>query len=344
MAGAGQPFYMPLTWPVGHLASAISRSPKEAKPPVPTATADLDVIGHLTACFGALRSLLVALLCIYVLYEGEQYPAFGAGAVLSWSWIQPIVVRNLVGTWVICGFWDWFLNFSPLSGKLAKFKLNPTRPSKSQLVHDALMTTSASLTAAAIEVFCCHMWASGAFPFDRRLSDRPLVSAVAALTMTHWRIPHFWLIHRAMHPWRISWLPDVGRLLYRHVHSLHHKSYNPTAFSGTSMHPIESTAYYSACLLAVPFGVHPAIVLGCIVDCGMGAWLGHDGFQWPGSGDYFHQLHHAHFDCNYGAMHVPIDKWLGTYAGSKADLKRIWTRPEEKVGREGNDTPVHAAG
>ena len=45
-----------------------------------------------------------------------------------------------------------------------------------------------------------------------------------------------------------------------------------------------------------------------------------------------------------GALHVPIDKWLGTYAGSKADLKRIWTRPEEKVGREGNDTPVHAAG
>jgi sterol desaturase/sphingolipid hydroxylase (fatty acid hydroxylase superfamily) len=33
------------------------------------------------------------------------------------------------------------------------------------------------------------------------------------------------------------------------VHSLHHKSYNPTAFSGTNMHPVESTLYYSAALI-----------------------------------------------------------------------------------------------
>ena len=70
----------------------------------------------------------------------------------------------------------------------------------------------------------------------------------------------------------------------------------------------------------------------------VGAWLGHDGFQWPGSGDYFHQLHHAHFDCNYGAMHVPIDKWLGTYAGCKEDLKAIWGKlaaDRAKVGKDG---------
>jgi sterol desaturase/sphingolipid hydroxylase (fatty acid hydroxylase superfamily) len=38
-------------------------------------------------------------------------------------------------------------------------------------------------------------------------------------------------------------MPDVGRFLYKHVHSLHHKSYNPTAFSGTSMHPVEAFMY-----------------------------------------------------------------------------------------------------
>jgi hypothetical protein len=46
-----------------------------------------------------------------------------------------------------------------------------------------------------------------------------------------------------MHPWfkkgEKRMVPDVGRFMYKHVHSLHHKSYNPTAFSGTSMHPIE---------------------------------------------------------------------------------------------------------
>ena len=45
--------------------------------------------------------------------------------------------------------------------------------------------------------------------------------------------------------------------------------------------------------------------------------------QWPGSGDYFHLLHHAHFDCNYGAMHVPLDYLFGTYAGSKAEVIQL---------------------
>ena len=57
--------------------------------------------------------------------------------------------------------------------------------------------------------------------------------------------PHFHILHRLMHPWRVSFLPDFGRFLYRQVHALHH-SFNPTAFSGTNMHPVESTLYYTA--------------------------------------------------------------------------------------------------
>ena len=30
--------------------------------------------------------------------------------------------------------------------------------------------------------------------------------------------------------------------------------------------------------------LHPAIPLGCMIDCAVGAWLGHDGFRWPGAG------------------------------------------------------------
>ena len=144
---------------------------------------------------------------------------------------------------------------------------------------------------------------------------------------------------------QIQGVPDVGKFLYRHVHSLHHKSYNPTAFSGTSMHVVEATLYYSAGLMPVLMGgLHPVVALAWIIDCAVGAWLGHDGFQvsisqrllywknavhsyivmicsfyfqWPGSGDYFHNLHHKHFDCNYGAQHVPIDLLFGTYAGCK---------------------------
>ena len=79
---------------------------------------------------------------------------------------------------------------------------------------------------------------------------------------------------------QIDGVPDVGKFLYRKVHSLHHKSYNPTAFSGTSMHVVEATLYYSAGMVPVLVaGLHPVVALAWIIDCAVGAWLGHDGFQ-----------------------------------------------------------------
>ena len=90
-------------------------------------------------------------------------------------------------------------------------------------------------------------------------------SIFICLMVVPWRVPHFHIIHRLMHPWRWNGIPgekffeqftnclshyclvsDIGKFLYRKVHALHHKSYNPTAFSGTNMHPIEATLYYTA--------------------------------------------------------------------------------------------------
>lgn len=83
------------------------------------------------------------------------------------------------------------------------------------------------------------------------LSENWWSSLLWAITITHWRVPHFWAIHRVMHPWKTTKIPDVGKFLYRHVHSLHHKSINTTAFSGTNMHPVEATLYYSVSVLLV---------------------------------------------------------------------------------------------
>ena len=334
MAGAGQPWYMPLTWPLGHVGTAIAYKcggPEKAPPATPAVAApDLNLVGHFTSMAAASRSFALALLCIYVVHGGAGgYPAFGEAArdITNWRWMWPLVVRNVLATWCIAGFWDWFLYFSPLAPTLKPYKVNPKMPSMAQIRHDAWATTIATLCGTACEIGLCHGWATGAFPMQRELNLRSSWTLLWAVTITHWRVPHFWCVHRIMHPWKWESIPkvwDPGRFLYKYVHSQHHKSHNPTAFSGTNMHWVEATLYYSAAFLPVAFGVHPAIALGCLIDCAVGAWLGHDGFQWPGSGDYFHYLHHKHFDCNFGAMHVPMDKWFGTYAGKREDIKTIW--------------------
>ena len=142
---------------------------------------------------------------------------------------------------------------------------------------------------------------------------------VWTVTMLYWRIFHFWFIHRNMHPWwnRKNGLAqgDIGAFLYRWVHAHHHKSYNPTALSGISMTPVESTAYLSAALIPLLWrsGCHPWIHLYTKLDLIVGAQIGHDGFDAPGGGSYFHQLHHAHFECNYGDAAFPTDWLFGTF-------------------------------
>ena len=81
MAGAGQPWYMPLTWPIGHVVTALKiANPKEdnleckqatSKPtskPTPTATSSLDLIGHLTSFAAATRSFLLAMITLAAFY------------------------------------------------------------------------------------------------------------------------------------------------------------------------------------------------------------------------------------------------------------------------------------
>jgi Delta7-sterol 5-desaturase len=325
----------PLLWPMLNIVKAfgldeVDNSKRidhgEEGREMPDVMPYLDISGHMMVMSGSIRAWIMAYLVVYWITPGE-YPAFVSGITLELDWIAPIFIRNVVGTLTICGFWDFILLYSPIRKKLEPFKMNPKYPSSNQLIHDAIYTTMASCIASAIEVWYCYYIASTG---DTHLSLYTWSTLFWMLLNTHLRLPHFYVTHRMMHPWRLkedSWMglgryiPDMGQWLYKHVHSIHHKSHNPSTFSGTSMHPVEAFIYYSACFLPILFKMHPTIVLACIIDCGVGAFLGHDGFQLPyGMGDDFHQLHHAHSDCNYGTAIDAIDLFMGTSIKNKHDL------------------------
>ena len=161
----------------------------------------------------------------------------------------------------------------------------------------------ASFTGACVEIGLCHAWATGMINYEADFHGNFLNNFILGSLVTFWRIPHFHIMHRGMHPWRTTSIPgtglliqkvgefkvrsdslplnhktpvqlsvidlwnqvkDVGKFLYRHVHALHHKSYNPTAFSGTNMHPVESTLYYTAAFIPCLWGGHP--ILGLYTD------------------------------------------------------------------------------
>merc|ERR1711990_1243353 len=337
-----------LTWPLGNLASLLTGVPHlpEGKhfrpPPAKPFGSPLD---HLRTCLGSIRSFLLAYVAVFYIHggaNGDEYPAFGAAATLSWSWICPLLLRNMVAAWTICGFWDWLMYLSPLAPRFKPFKIYPKLPTLLQVRHDAFWTSMGMVCATILEAAYCWGVANNKIPAAATLAEAPLTHLVWILFMTHLREPHDYLRHRLLHPWRVNWLPgpDPGRFLYKHIHKLHHKSYNTTAFSGTStsFHPIENTIFLSAGFLAVPFGVHPVIFFALMVDCGFAAWLGHGGFVFPGTGDYYHNIHHTHFDCNYGTQNIGLDWLFGTFAARESDVKGIWKG--KKIGLEDNDTSV----
>jgi len=107
------------------------------------------------------------------------------------------------------------------------------------------------------------------------------------------------------------------------------------------MHPVESTIYYTACLCSIPFGVHPVIPLAMIYDCGLQAWIGHSGFVWPGSGNWYHVIHHMYFDANYGTPNMPFDWLFGTFSATGLDCQDLWKTTKDKIGLAANEGSIH---
>lgn len=310
-------------WPVRNIVQFLDPPQPKAPPdecgtwsggvlrPCPNALADW-VAG---VCINAPKMVIAAAAYSYTC------DAAAASRGFDRRWILPIVGRDLFLMVAVAGLWDYLLYFSRLRERMRPWKINAKYPGAAQLRRDVFWTLSATLLASLQEVLVLRYGLAGrAVPFLSRRS-----SAAWALLMFQVRIGHFYVIHRGMHPWfRRGARFDPGRFLYKHVHAHHHKSHNPTAFSGISMTPVESVAYFTAALLPLCFesGRHPWLHLYYKLDCAMGAQIAHCGFDGPGGASYFHQLHHAHFECNYGDAAAPFDWLMGTFEDGSTYAKK----------------------
>eukprot|EP00483_Globobulimina_turgida_P005671 UN05681 len=216
--------------------------------------------------------------------------------------------------------------------KLSRKKFNPDMPGDEQLTRDRFWTCSGTVIAAVHELIMIYLWRNdfseyvyiGFWTF-------PVYSVLWAFLQMWWRHFHVYFAHRMLHPWFhrksvFKWL-DIGQFLYNNVHALHHKSYNPGPWNGISMHPVEHLCYYSCVWFPALFiPQHPVHFLINKFNATISPAIVHDGYDGPvggGSSGYFHYLHHAHYECNYGTDMVPLDKFFGTWSdGSKFRRKK----------------------
>eukprot|EP00747_Dinoflagellata_sp_TGD_P074342 gnl/TRDRNA2_/TRDRNA2_158283_c1_seq1.p1 gnl/TRDRNA2_/TRDRNA2_158283_c1~~gnl/TRDRNA2_/TRDRNA2_158283_c1_seq1.p1 ORF type:complete len:499 (+),score=88.65 gnl/TRDRNA2_/TRDRNA2_158283_c1_seq1:46-1542(+) len=276
----------------------------------------------------------VALSCYFLLYSD--------GTLLQeakeWQvgWVARIICFNLACELVICNLWHYITYASQIAVSLKDVKFNPVNQYQPEggkvgmftsetgnLEREITFTTLGWLQSASWQCLFTHLWACEVLPCYTSFWASPYYSVLLMMGITAWREIHFYWCHRSMHPWwnRESGLldGDIGAFLYRHVHSLHHKSYNPGPWSGLCMHPVEHLMYYSCATLPPLFlCVHPLHFLYAKFHADIAPVGGHDGHDEPSPNGDFHWLHHSKFECNYGVpWPVNFDKIFGTWVDYK---------------------------
>ena len=236
------------------------------------------------------------------------------------DWILVILFRNIFLIILLAGFWHTRLYI--LNHQYDKFKYNP-KPLGKDKKHWFLGTQtrenmfwtlfSAAPIWTAYEVFLMWGFANDYFLFPiKDWLANPIYFCLLFLLIPVWQVFHFYVTHRISH-WKI---------FYNLFHFLHHRNVNTGPWSGLSMHPIEHIIYFSTILIHFIIPTHPLHFIFHAQQTALRAIQGHSGYDQliinkkdtalPHA-SYFHYLHHKYFECNYGELTIPLDKWFGSF-------------------------------
>ena len=243
-------------------------------------------------------------------------PALEVSAQFSLAWIIPMWLRNMVlMTAVAGGLHLWFYTFT---GQGDVLKFDPREQAGGRLftfksqVHDNMFWTLASGVTVwtAYEVMMIWAFSTGVLT-PLAFADAPVWFIALFFLIPIWESFYFYWIHRWLH-----WKP-----LYDLAHHVHHRNTNVGPWSGMSMHPVEHVIYLGSVLIHWAISSHPVHVLYHLQYYCLTAATTHAGYEGIvlkdknrlAMGTFHHQMHHRYFECNYGSLEIPWDKWFGSW-------------------------------
>lgn len=256
---------------------------------------------------------------------------------LSLGWIAEMYLRNFVLLLVVAGglhlyFYTWRRQGQRLKYDPRDLMTTSRAFTFNNQVRDNIFWSLGSGVAfwTAYEVLMFWAMANDYAPV-LQWSDNPVWFVALFFLTPVWISFHFYWIHRWIH-----WPP-----LYKTVHALHHRNTNVGPWSGLSMHPVEHLIFYSAVLIHWLLAAHPIHILFHMQHQALTAATSHTGFEGMlvkdknrlALGTFHHQMHHRYFQCNYGNLEVPWDKWLGSFHdGTEASHEKFKERRRQMIG------------
>lgn len=243
-------------------------------------------------------------------------PDISRAETLAWDWIGEVLLRNFIILTGVAGGLHLILWAIRTQGDEYRYDMRPMMTGvrvfffKSQVWDNILWSYVALFFWTFWECLMWYAYANGWATMITFESD-PIWFLSFIVLIPIWAGFHFYWLHRLIH---------VGPL-YKHVHSWHHKNINTGPWSGLAMHPVESFFLMFDTMIFFLLPGHPIHVLFLLFHHDIGAPTSHAGFEKVKVGkiggievgDFFHQLHHRFFDCNYGTWETPWDQWFNTF-------------------------------
>lgn len=251
-------------------------------------------------------------------------------SVMAWLWFSPsleearspgfwmleVWLRNAVILVALAGGLHWWFHGAQMQGWVSKYDPRPYPrqgrmfTSGDQLRDNMIWTLGSGLTVwTGLEVLFWIGLGQG-WVRSMTLADHPIWFFAFFFLLPIWESFYFYWIHRLLHT----------EPFYR-FHALHHRNTDIGPWSGLSMHPVEHLMFFGSVLIHLVLPTHPIHLICHLQFYGLYATIthtGHEGLWIRGAkrmhcGNFHHQMHHRYFECNYGTLEVPWDKFFGTF-------------------------------
>ncbi len=256
---------------------------------------------------------------------------------LNFGWIAQIYIRNFMLLFAVAGSLHLYFYAFSKQGQKLKYDPRPLMTKGKQFtlggqIRDNMFWSLGSgvLVWTLYEALMFWALANGYAPM-LTWAAHPVLFVAMFLLIPIWESFYFYWIHRLLH------VP----ILYKHVHSLHHRNINVGPWSGLSMHPVEHIIFLGSVLIHWIVGAHPVHILYHMQFLTLTAATTHTGFEGLlvkdqnrlKLGTFHHQMHHRYFECNYGSLEVPWDKLFGSFHdGTDAANERMKERRKRIMG------------
>ena len=268
-------------------------------------------------------------------------------ATFSWDWALWLLFVNMAGIFVLYGAIEFFYYVKRIQGDRWRYnhKFPADNPSdvfwfKSQNIDNFLRSFFITVPLwTVVEIVMLWAYANSWAVWLPWTTHWVWLTVVILLAPAVHEI-YFFCLHRLIHT----------PLLYKHIHSVHHNSINPSPWSSLSMHPGEGFPYMAEAWLHLLIPSNPICAYFTLHAAGFGAINGHLGFEkleltedtTLDSHAYVHYLHHKYFEVNYGGDGVvPLDMLFGTWHdGSKEADEKMKARFRKKKEKQNSRKPT----